>query len=113
MPDSRSIPSRAIRSGRRILSSVRLRLVWWFVVLLAATTILSILVGRQILSQQVDARVEAELRQEVGEVERLANGNDPETGEPFAGDVPRIFEVFLERNVPARYELLLAFVDGS
>jgi signal transduction histidine kinase len=108
-----SLVSRAARRLRRTLSSVRLRLVWWFVVVLAATTIVSVFVGRQILSQQVDARVEAELRQEIDEVERLARGNDPETGEPFAGDVPRIFQVALQRNVPARYELLLAYVDGA
>lgn len=40
-------------------------------------------------------------------------GNDPETGERFAGDVDRIFEVFLDRNVPSRNEAFLTFVGGE
>jgi signal transduction histidine kinase len=62
--------------------------------------------------QRLDARIEADLVQEVDEVRRLAGGNDPQTGEPFAGSVDRIFEVFLERNIPPAHETLLTFVDG-
>jgi signal transduction histidine kinase len=88
-------------------------MVWWFVVVLAIATIGSVFVVRQILFQRLDARISAELIQEVREVELLAAGNDPETGEPFLGDVERIFEVALERNVPARSESILTFVDGD
>ena len=79
---------------------------------LALATAGSVILVREVLIQQLDARIETELFQEVDEVRRLAEGNDPETGEPFGARVDRIFDVFLERNIPARYEVLLAFVDG-
>jgi two-component system, OmpR family, sensor kinase len=87
-------------------------MVWWFIVVLAIATVGSVVLVRQVLVQRIDARIETELVQEVDEVRRLADGNDPETGEPFGGDVDRIFEVFLQRNIPARHEMLLTFLNG-
>jgi hypothetical protein len=113
MARSPSLPVRLAHRIRGALASVRLRLVWWFVVVLAVATVISVVAVRLILVGRVDARIEAELRQEVSEVELLATGNDPLTGEPFGEDVARIFEVALERNVPARYEVLVTFVDGE
>jgi hypothetical protein len=95
------------RLRRRILTflgGIRIRLVWWFVEVLALATIGSVVVVRQVLVQRLDARIEAELVQ-VDEVRRLAEGNDPETGQPSGTSVDRIFEVFLERNIPARHDL--------
>jgi signal transduction histidine kinase len=108
--------SESVGVGRRVrglLASVRLRLVWSIAVVLAITTVVSVGLVRLVLIQRMDARIEAELVQEVREAELLATGNDPETGEPFAGDVERIFEIALNRNVPARYEVLLTFVGGE
>jgi signal transduction histidine kinase len=51
--------------------------------------------------------------QETKELRRLARGNDPETGEPFAGRVRKIFEVFLQRNIPSRNEAVITFVGGE
>lgn len=99
---------------RRLLtffSGIRLRMVWWFIVVLAIATAGSVLIVRQVLVQRLDARIEAELVQEVDEIRRLASGNDPETGEPFGEQVDRIFEVFLARNIPARHEMFLTFID--
>jgi two-component system OmpR family sensor kinase len=103
----------ATRRVRTALASVRLRLVWWVVLTFAVATIVSVVLVRQILLQRLDARIDADLIQEIGEVERLATGNDPETGEPFGPDVARIFEVALSRNVPARTEVIVTFVDGQ
>jgi two-component system OmpR family sensor kinase len=103
------------RIRRRVLTffgGIRLRMVWWFIVVLALATAGSVFLVREVLIQQLDARIETELFQEVDEVRRLAEGNDPETGAPFGARVDRIFDVFLERNIPARYEVLLTFVDG-
>jgi two-component system OmpR family sensor kinase len=111
--DPASRPRRWLGRARTGLASVRLRLVGWFIVVLAIATIASVLVVRQILLQRLDARIDAELVQEIREVERLVGGNDPETGLPFGDDVDRIFEVALLRNVPARYETILTFVDGE
>ena len=103
----------ATRRVRTALASVRLRLVWWVVLTFAVATIVSVVLVRQVLLQRLDARIDADLIQEIGEVERLATGNDPETGEPFGPDVARIFEVALSRNVPARTEVIVTFVDGQ
>src|SRR5690606_13944529 len=57
--------------------------------------------------------IEDELAQEVEELRELADGSDPETGEPFADDVDAIFRTFMARNVPAPDEAFYSFVDGQ
>ena len=104
------------RVGRRLLAataSYRLRVVVWFVLLLGLGTIGTIVVVGEVLLQDTDERIRRELVQESEEFRQLAGGNDPETGQPFGQDVVRIFDVYLERNVPARNEVVLTFVDGS
>jgi len=95
-----------------MFGGIRLRMVWWFIVVLALATAGSVFLVRQVLVQRLDARIESELSQEVLEIRRLADGNDPETGQPFGERVDRIFEVFLARNIPARHEMMLTFLDG-
>lgn len=95
------------------LASIRARLVVSFVLVLALATVGSVIVVRVILVNRADQRINSELVQEAREVRRLSTGSDPETGRPFDGRVQRIFEVFLERNIPARHEAQLAFVDGE
>lgn len=99
--------------GAGPLDSIRARLLGWFVVFLALGTIVSVLVVRQILLHRLEERIDRELVQEVRELRFLARGNDPETGEPFRGRASRIFEVFLERNIPARNEAVITFLDGE
>jgi signal transduction histidine kinase len=91
---------------------VRTRILLGFVGLLALATIVSILVARQLEAAQIDRRISDALAQEVRELRRLAAGRDPATGQPFAGDVRRIFDVYLGRNSPSAGEALLTFVDG-
>jgi two-component system OmpR family sensor kinase len=98
---------------RSLLSSYRLRLLAWFVGLLALGTLAIVLVVGEVILRGTDERVRADLIQESQEFENLAGGTDPETGQPFGTDVSRIFEVYLERNVPARNEVILTFVDGE
>jgi len=80
---------------------------------MATATILSVVLVRQALLSGLDDRIDGDLVQESRELRRLAEGTDPRTGEPFGTDVRRIFEVFLERNVPARNEAFLTFVGGE
>jgi signal transduction histidine kinase len=101
------------RKGSPLLSSIRVRLLAWFVLFLTVATAASVLVVRQILLYRLDQRIDLELVQETKELRVLARGNDPETGEPFAGRVRKIFKVFLARNVPTRNEALITFVDGE
>lgn len=94
-------------------SSLRARMLAWYVGLLAFATLASIFVAREIVLQRLDERINAELVQEANELRRLAGGSDPETGQPFRGEARRIFEVFLERNIPSRNEALLTYVNGE
>lgn len=96
-----------------VASSIRTRLLVWFVVLLTAATAGSVLVVRQVLLHRLAERIDRELVQEVRELRVLADGNDPETGEPFGTDVEKVFEVFLQRNIPSRNEAIVTFVDGE
>ena len=91
----------------RITGDIRVRILASYVVLLLIASIVSVLVVRQVLLVRLDDRIEDDLAQEVQEFKRLAGGDDPETGRPFGTDASRIFEVYLERNVPAEYEQLL------
>lgn len=85
-----------------------------FVLLMGAATLVSVVIVRQVLLSGLDDRIDADLVQESRELRRLVeDGSDPETGEPFGTNVHRLLEVFLERNVPARNEAFLTFIDGE
>jgi signal transduction histidine kinase len=101
------------RLSTPFLWGVRSRILIWYVVLMTVATVASVLVLRRILTVEVDSRIDAALVQETNEVRKLASGRDPRTGELFRGDVRRIFEVFLRRNIPARNEVYLTFIDGQ
>jgi len=99
--------------GKSGLASIRLRLLASFILVLILATTLSVIVVRAILVNRADQGIDAELIQETREMRRLSTGSDPDTGQPFDGRVRRIFEVFLERNIPARHEAQLTYVDGQ
>jgi two-component system OmpR family sensor kinase len=80
--------------------------------LLAIAVIASVLVARQVLLARLEERIDHELAQEVSEFRILAQGRDPRTGRPFSTNVRRVFEVFLARNIPARNEVIVTYVDG-
>jgi signal transduction histidine kinase len=88
------------------------RVVVRHVLLLALATAGSIVVAREIVVAQIDERIDASLTQEVAELERLKGGTDPETGRPLGARVRRIFDLYLQGNVPARGEAFLTFVGG-
>jgi two-component system OmpR family sensor kinase len=109
----RRLGSRLLAPLRRFQASFRLRVLAAYVGLLAVATAAAIFVASEALAGGLDQRIDSELVQESRELRELATGNDPETGEPFAGRVRRIFEVYLSRNVPSRNEVLLTFVAGE
>ena len=103
----------AVRDRRWwVPGSLRARIVVWFIGLLALTTIALVAVTYEVLLIRIDQRIDAELQQEAAELRRLSSGRDPVTGEPFGTRVDRIFDVYLQRNVPSPNEALLTFVDG-
>jgi two-component system OmpR family sensor kinase len=100
------------RRTARLLGDARTHVLTWFVAVVAIAVVGSVLIGRQVLLARLDARIDGELRQEVEELRRLATGDDPETGEPFAGDVERIFDLYVVRNVPYPHERVFFYTDG-
>jgi signal transduction histidine kinase len=103
------------RTGRwrRAAASITTRLLVGYVLILALATLASILVVREVLLSRLDERIDADLVQEARELTRLSRGNDPDTGAPFHGDVERIFDVFLTRNIPSQHETMVTFIDGK
>jgi two-component system, OmpR family, sensor kinase len=110
-------PERRQSQGGRgwfgVARTARTKILSSYVILLAASAVLSTLAIRQILLIRLDDRIQDAGQQEVLELERLlAVGRDPETGQPFT--TPRaLFDAYLARNVPSSEEALLTFVDGS
>jgi signal transduction histidine kinase len=98
---------------RRFFASFRVRVLAGYIGLLAVATLLAVFIAREALERRLDQRIDEALVQESRELRQLAVGNDPETGERFGGNAARIFEVFLERNVPSRNEAFITFVDGE
>lgn len=109
-PASRQRP---LARMHRAVFGLRARLLVWYVLLLLLAGILTLVVMRQVLLVRLEERVEGNLRQEIGELEALATGNDPGTGEPFGGDVEAILDTFLSRSIPDRHATFLAFVIGG
>ncbi len=98
---------------RRGISGTRGRLLIAFFTLLSMSLGVSLILIREVLVNQVEMRVEAELRQEVQELEQLVGGIDPRTGQPFGTDVAAIFDTFFSRNVPNADEGQYAFIAGT
>jgi signal transduction histidine kinase len=96
-----------------VARSARTRILMSYVILLAASALVSTFLIRQILVIRLDHRVREAGQQEVLELDRLlAVGRDPETGRPF-GSPRALFDAYLARNEPSNEEALITFVDGT
>jgi two-component system OmpR family sensor kinase len=98
---------------RRRSSSVRVRILGWYVALLGVSLIAALFLQRTFLLAQAQTDAALALDQEYEEFEQLVGGIDPNTGEPFGGDISAVFDTFLARNVPLVGEALLTFVNGG
>ena len=101
-----------LRRWRQRLASLRVRIVGWNMLLLTLALALALAAAAAVLQTRLDERIDRELRQEAEELRALAGGLDPATGQPFEGDVARILEVFLQRNIPAEHETFVSYLDG-
>lgn len=111
--DTVVLPEPVTPSPRRRSSSVRVRILGWYVALLGVSLVAALFLQRTFLLAQAQTDAESALDQEYEEFEQLVGGIDPNTGEPFAGDISAIFDTFLARNVPLEGEGLLSFVNGG
>jgi two-component system, OmpR family, sensor kinase len=109
MPSRDEEPTR-----RRLFSSARARILASYLILLLFSTAVGTIVLREVLLARAGERVDDALVQEIDEFRRLADvGHNPETAEPFGDDIGAIFDVFLERNVPAEAETFYTYVEGQ
>jgi signal transduction histidine kinase len=90
-----------------------MRILGWYVLLLAVALVAALLIQRAYLMRQVVSGTDRALEQEMGELRQLAGGTDPTTGEPFAGNVVAIFDTYFDRNVPLAGEAVVTVVDGA
>ena len=107
-----SAPSRLRSRLRGLLRGTRTRMLLAYVVILALSLLIGIVVIRQVLVDQVQDRVESDLRTQALELGRLADGNDPRTGRPFGTDVRAVFDAFLAGQVVDPDVGLYTLVDG-
>jgi signal transduction histidine kinase len=103
---------RAAARLRTAFRSARTRILAAFVILLAFSTLVSVLAIQELLSVRVSDRIDASLRQEIEEFRRLARGRDPRTGRPFGEDLVGIFRLYRQRNVPGEGEVVIMFEGG-
>lgn len=111
-----SIPSQIKnwqQNWQYIFWSARTRIVLGLAVLIALSIALSITLIRQILFTQLQQRVQQSLKQEVEEMQRLEQGLNPATGQPFNQDSASIFGVFLSRNIPVEHESFITLINGE
>lgn len=101
------------RSGPRFRPGFRARVLGFSGALLVVATLVGLVVQRAVLIRQADDDAIAALVLERAELEQLAGGRDPATGEPFGDDARAILETFLQRNVPAPGEVYLTILDGQ
>ena len=99
------------RPNRRT-PSARTRILGWYIALLAISLVAALFVQRAFLLAQVSAEIDESLDQEVAELEQLAQGTNPATGELFGDDAAAVFDLFLSRNVPLLGEAIVTLVDG-
>jgi len=102
-----------LRGWRRIFFSGRTRILAWYVVLIAFSTLMSILGIRQVLIVQLEEGVEKSFTHEVEEFRRLTKGRNPTTAQPFGDNIAAIFNVFFSRNIPADREIFMALLNGQ
>lgn len=114
-PSTVEVDETSARPGRsgRGSASVRVRILGWYVVLLGVSLIAALFLQRTFLLALAESDADDALDQEVMELQALVGGSDPETGQPFGGDVSAIFDTFLRRNAPLEGEGLVTFIDGS
>ena len=95
-----------------LLRSARVRILVAFTLLLALSTVISLVLVRQILHARLNEEIDQQMIQEIGEFRRLVGGSNPKTGRPFGTDVRAIFDVYFTRNVPDEGEVVLSYVQG-
>ncbi|MBF8191895.1 HAMP domain-containing protein [Nonomuraea sp. K274] len=93
--------------------SARARIVGWMLAVVGLALSVSIFATWTVLLTRLDARMDEELRTEVGQLRNYASSAvDPETGQPVT-DVGQLLTGYLQLNSPDRWETFFSIVDGE
>ncbi len=85
-----------------------------FLALLVVSTAASLLVLREVLLSRIGDEVQQTLTSQVNALRGLTEaGIDPDTGREFEGDLPTIFQTFLDRERPLEDGLLITSIEGE
>ena len=98
---------------RRIFFGVRTRILVLYVVLMASSTLVSILTIREVLLIRLQQQVEKSLIHEVEEFRRLTKGRNLTTAQPLGDNVAAIFDVFLSHNIPHDDSFFMTLLNGK
>lgn len=103
---------RAPRPRFRFHPSARLRILGWYVGLLAVALAAALVLQSTLLRAQLDAEVDRDLALAVDVVRRAAQEADPATGQLVHGSVEDVFDAVLSRAVLAEGEAYFTLVAG-
>ena len=98
--------------ARELVASVRTRILAGYIGLLLLAVLSSFAVGRQVLLNDLNDRIEGRLSVVAREVRGIAVRAEPVPGESGADRVRRIFRGYLRNNLPPRDGTLLTLVEG-
>lgn len=96
------------RSG---FGSIRTRIVVGYVVLIALSLAITLVVARSALVARFDGDVDTQLAEEVAQLEVIVSEGNPDTGQPFR-DATVVFDTHLRRVLPPDDGAFYALVDG-
>lgn len=97
----------------RVFYRARTRILAWYIVLLAFSTLVALLATRPLLFARVEERVEGSLVQEREEFQQLAKELNSLPDELSEEEVEEFFDVLLSRNIPDDDEFLLTLANGE
>jgi signal transduction histidine kinase len=97
-------------TGRTLARSVRVRILAWYVVLLAVGLLLAVVAARQVLVAHVNARIDAELSESAAELSTMARGATPEDQ---ARTLERVLTTGLGSTIPEQNATLIALRGGQ
>ena len=95
------------------MSGLRTRMLVVFIGSLAAATLASVLIVREVLESRLEERIAKQLQREVDELRLTASAGDPATGQPFGTDIRRLFTVYFSANAWSEGEAGLSFIAGE
>ena len=98
-------------TGFMPFENIRVRLLMWYCLLTACTTVSAVWVTRQIYCHRLDEKAEVSLMREV---ERFQRSTEPlRTGERSGADLTDLFNQALADYVPTEDEFVFTFVNGQ